>query len=175
MPTLAYGLNVTKKPASFTSKPTAAKRKSIFDDDSGPEDGPDEARDHPEAVSTLGGLRSSSTIPLQTIRSTSSIGAASKPANSSRKIQFGDLSANHTTSKHARTAQSLDPSIYEYDAVYKSLHSKPKSSDSASAAADEAKKPKYMKNLLAAAETRKRDQLRAKEKMLAKERELEGD
>lgn len=32
-----------------------------------------------------------------------------------------------------------------------------------------------MGNLLAAAEVRKRDQLRAKEKMLAKERELEGD
>ncbi|KAL9021676.1 MAG: hypothetical protein Q9185_001124 [Variospora sp. 1 TL-2023] len=175
MPTLSYGLNVTKKPSSFTSKPAVAKRKTIFDNDSGPEDGPDEARDHPEAVLTLGGLRSSSTIPLQTIKTTSSIGAASKPANSSRKAQIGDLSTNHTTSKHAQTAQSIDPSIYDYDAVYDSLHPKPRSSDSASATADEAKKPKYMENLLAAAETRKRDQLRAKERMLAKERELEGD
>ncbi|KAI5779725.1 coiled-coil domain-containing protein 55-domain containing protein [Geopyxis carbonaria] len=43
-------------------------------------------------------------------------------------------------------------------------------------AADAAeRKPKYMENLLVAAEVRKRDALRAKEKLLAKEREEEGE
>ncbi|KAI4204985.1 MAG: hypothetical protein LQ348_001227 [Seirophora lacunosa] len=175
MPKLSYGLNLTRSPASITSKPAATGWKTIFDDDSGLEDGPDGSEDHREAISTLGELQSSSSTPGQPIRSTSTVGAASQAAEASRVAQLRDLSTNHTTSKHAQTAQSLDPSIYDYDAVYDSLHSRPKSSESASAAADEAKKPRYMKNLLAAAETRKRDQLRAREKMLTKERELEGD
>ncbi|KAL8915925.1 MAG: hypothetical protein Q9208_008780 [Pyrenodesmia sp. 3 TL-2023] len=175
MSTLSYGLNITKKASSSASKPAPARRKTIFDDDSGPEDGPDDVEDHSDCVSTLGGLQNSSITSHRSTRPTSTTGVASKAPKASSISKFGDLSTNHTTSKHAQDAQSLDPSIYDYDAVYDSLHSSLKSSDSSAAAADEVKKPKYMKNLLAAAETRKRDQLRAKEKMLAKERELEGD
>lgn len=177
MPTLSYGLNVTKKAPPSASKPAPARRKTIFDDDSGPEDGPDEAEDKPKSVSTIGGHQTSSTYLPRSIRPKPNNDGTSKLSKPSRISQFGDLSTDHTTSKHAQTAQSLDPSIYDYDAVYDSLHSNSKSSNSISttAAANEAKKPKYMQSLLAAAETRKRDQLRAKEKMLAKERELEGD
>ncbi|KAI4207497.1 MAG: hypothetical protein LQ346_000542 [Caloplaca aetnensis] len=175
MPTLSYGLNITKKAPSLASNPASARRKTIFDEDSGPEDGPDHVEDRSESVSTLGGLPNSSTASRTSIRPTSNTALASKLPKPSRISPFGDLSTNHTTSKHAQDAQSLDPSIYDYDAVYDSLHSKPKVYDRSAAAADEAKKPKYMENLLAAAETRKRDQLRAKEKMLAKERELEGE
>lgn len=175
MPTLSYGLNITKKGPSLASKPAAARRKTIFDDDSGPEDGPGDVEDHSESVSTLGGLQNPSTTSHGSTRLTSNSGLASKAPKASRISQFGDLSTNHTTSKHAQNAQSLDPSIYDYDAVYDSLHSSLKPFDSSVAAVTEAKTPKYMKNLLAAAEIRKRDQLRAKEKMLAKERELEGD
>ncbi|KAI4133343.1 MAG: hypothetical protein LQ338_000243 [Usnochroma carphineum] len=174
MPTLSYGLNITKKAPSSAPKPAPARRKTIFDEDSGPEDGPDEAEDNSESVSTIGGLQSSSTSSTKPTGLRSHNVPPSNPSRTSRISQFGDLSANHATSKHVQTAQSLDPSIYDYDAVYESLHSNPKSSYS-TPATDEAKKPKYMRSLLAAAETRKRDQLRAKEKMLAKERELEGD
>ncbi|KAL8785307.1 MAG: hypothetical protein Q9213_003452 [Squamulea squamosa] len=171
MSTLSYGLNITKKVPSSAAKSAPPKRKTIFDSDSGPESAPDDADDDAETITSIDGLHSSSK-PRQ------------RPATSPfdplipKKIsQFGDLSTNHTTSKHAQSAQSLDPSIYDYDAVYDSLHAKPTSAGStaATAAADDAKKPKYMQSLLAAADTRKRDQLRAKEKMLARERELEGD
>ena len=175
MPNLSYGLNITKKGSSSAAKPAPARRKTIFDDDSGLEDGPDEADDSAEVVSSIGGLQRSSTTPAKSKLDNE---PSSNAPKFSRLSQYGDLSSNHATSKHARAAQSLDPSIYEYDAIYDSLHSKPKTStndSSADGAANEAKKPKYMQSLLAAAETRKRDQLRAKEKMLAKERELEGD
>ena len=175
MPTLSYGLNISKKPQSLASRPPPAKRKTIFDDDSGPEDGPDEeAQDQEQAkpVETIGGLQRNS----ESSKSASSNNGAVKPSKPPKISQYGDLSTNHATSKHAQNAQSIDPTIYDYDSVYDSLHAvSKKTSDAATAAADEAKKPKYMSNLLAAAEVRKRDQLRAKEKMLIKEREAEGD
>ncbi|KAL9131392.1 MAG: hypothetical protein Q9217_000660 [Psora testacea] len=200
MSTLSYGLNVTKKPP-ISQRPPPAKRKAIFDEDSEPEDGQDE-EEQSESISALGGLQptskakpsspSSSSSPSskrQTLAPTSS--RLFKPAKVS---QYGDLSTTHTTTKHSKTAQEVDPSIYDYDAVYDSIHSVPLnnydndnnnnknntndydySSPSASTKAETKKKAKYMTNLLAAAEVRKRDQLRAKEKMLAKEREAEGD
>ncbi|KAI4169832.1 MAG: hypothetical protein LQ343_005381 [Gyalolechia ehrenbergii] len=179
MATLSYGLNITKKAASSAAKPAPARRKTIFDDDSGPEDGPDDVEDNAEPISSMGSLQDSARSRQPSNKLKSNGNPPSNIAKPARISQYGDLSTNHTTSKHAQTAQSLDPSIYDYDAVYDSLHSKPKSStndaSSTPIAAAEAKKPKYMQSLLAAAETRKRDQLRAKEKMLAKERELEGD
>lgn len=167
MSKLSYGLNITKKPP-LGQRPPPAKRKTIFDDDSGPEDGPDD-EDAPESISTLGGLQPSSKSRSSKSAPTAPPSRLTKPPKIS---QYGDLSTNHSTNKHSKSAQDLDPNIYDYDAVYDSLHAK---STSSTSAADKEKKPKYMSNLLAAAEVRKRDQLRAKEKMLAKERELEGD
>ncbi|KAA6411340.1 MAG: hypothetical protein FRX48_04620 [Lasallia pustulata] len=170
MSALSYGLNITKKPPSLANRPAPAKRKTIFDDDSDPENEPDGNEDRTESISTIGGLRLSGHTKSsgRTKRPGPTSTTSSKP--SPQISQYGDLAANHTSAKHAATAQNIDSSIYDYDAVYDSLHSKPAySADSVD------KRPKYMTNLLAAAETRKRDQLRAKEKMLAKEREAEGE
>ena len=170
MSTLSYGLNITKKSPSLANRPPPAKRKTIFDDDSGPEDGPDDDEDKTESVSTIGGLGPSSNVKSDNSTARASPASTTSSRPSHQISHYGDLSANHSSTKHATTAQTLDPSIYNYDAIYDSLHSKPASS---SDGVD--KRPKYMANLLAAAETRKRDQLRAKEKMLAKEREAEGE
>lgn len=84
---------------------------------------------------------------------------------------FKNLAALHSSKKHAKEAEELDPSIYSYDAVYDSLHAK---SDK-SATVNKSEGPKYMTNLLRSAEIRKRDQTRARDRQLAKEREAEGD
>lgn len=167
---LSYGLNITKKPEVSSSHPPPTKRKTIFDDDDGgeSEDGPDDEVTT-ESIDTIGGLNSSS-IPPSTNQKPEIV--ASRPFKPAAVSQYGDLSSNHTASKHARQAQTIDPSIYDYDSFYDTLHAKPSTSSSL---ADQEKRPKYMSNLLAAAEVRKRDQLRAKEKLLAKEREAEGD
>ncbi|KAJ5087932.1 hypothetical protein N7456_011548 [Penicillium angulare] len=85
--------------------------------------------------------------------------------------EFTNLSALHSSKKHAKEAEELDPSVYSYDAVYDSLHAKPDKS----ATSNKSEVPKYMENLLRSAEIRKRDQLRARDRQLAKEREAEGD
>jgi len=174
MPALQYGLNVLRNPTSLANQPPSAKRKTIFDDDSDPEDDPDEAA--PEAITSVGSLvpsapsPSSAKPPKLTKDDPATKPPSRKPGGPPQLSQYGDLSTNHTTALHASTAQSLDPSIYDYDSVYDSLHTIKSNSP-----ASTAQGPKYMQNLLAAAEIRKRDQLRAKEKMLAKQREAEGD
>jgi len=167
MSALSYGLNITKKPPLGQRSPPA-KRKTIFDDESGPEDGAHD-EETTESISTIGGLQSSKSKPSKTTPTA----PPSRPSKPPKISQYGDLSTKHTTSKYSETASEIDPNIYDYDAVYDSLHAKPASTTTSTL--DGEKKPKYMGNLLAAAETRKRDQLRAKEKMLAKEREVEGD
>ncbi|KAJ5788259.1 hypothetical protein N7457_003249 [Penicillium paradoxum] len=84
---------------------------------------------------------------------------------------FTNLSSIRSSKMHAKQAEELDPSIYSYDAVYDTLHAKP----AKASVETKSDTPKYMKNLLQSAELRKRDQLRAKDRQLAREREAEGD
>ena len=71
--------------------------------------------------------------------------------------------------KQKKEEAPIDESIYDYDGAYDALHAQdnePKQVD---------RKARYMDNILAASEVRKRDQLRAKDKVLQREREAEGD
>lgn len=179
MSKLSYGLNLTKKGPSIASRPPPAKRKPVFDDDSGPEDEPDQEVDA-EAIQTIGGTEPATNQQHSNKAKAFNTSKEKRgpPLKPTKVSQYGDLSTNHSTFKHSRGAQEIDPSIYEYDAVYESFHAKPTSklsSSSDTTGVDQEKKPKHMSSLLAAAEVRKRDQVRAKEKMLAKEREAEGD
>ncbi|KAL8818312.1 MAG: hypothetical protein Q9191_007969 [Dirinaria sp. TL-2023a] len=201
MSNLSYGLNLTKKPTSTTSRPAPAKRKPIFDDDSdndsfGPENGAEQS-DQLESLHTVGGLQSPSSsiststsskkkrIPNSSVPPpTKNPKPSSNPAAPKKISNYGSLSTAHSTSKHSKTAQDLDPSIYDYDGVYDSLHhhhhhQNPQKLEeeetTTTANGTTIRKPKYISQLLAASQVRKRDAVRAKEKLLAKERELEGD
>jgi hypothetical protein len=83
---------------------------------------------------------------------------------------YGDLSTSFSSAKHAQTAEEIDSSIYDYDAVYDSLKPKKVVTEE-----DKERKPKYMTSLLAAAAVRKRDATIAEERKLARERETEGE
>ncbi|MCJ1449010.1 MAG: hypothetical protein MMC23_009529 [Stictis urceolatum] len=83
------------------------------------------------------------------------------------RARYQNLALKHSSKRHVESAQELDASVYEYDAVYDSLHAQPKKKSAA-------KDPKYVQGLLKSAEVRKRDQLQAKDKVLAREREAEG-
>ncbi|TVY30741.1 Nuclear speckle splicing regulatory protein 1-like protein [Lachnellula hyalina] len=166
---LSYGLNIKKKTPG--NRPQPAKRKPIFDepDDSDNEDGNEGGI---EEIGEIDGLSQKPSKPTLATRGNLSI----KPSKNGRAPKkapismYGDLSATFTSKKHADTAEELDPSIYDYDAVYESLKPKKKV-----VTEDEERKPKYMTNLLAAAAVRKRDATIAEEKKLARDREAEGD
>ncbi|EED21906.1 conserved hypothetical protein [Talaromyces stipitatus ATCC 10500] len=87
-----------------------------------------------------------------------------------------NLAALHTSRKHAKQAEEIDPSIYSYDAVYDTIKAKrEKKKPSDNGEDEEPGSSKYMEALMRTAEIRKRDQMRARDRLLAKEREVEGD
>ncbi|GAA5988184.1 hypothetical protein JCM10908_002100 [Rhodotorula pacifica] len=69
----------------------------------------------------------------------------------------------------------LDKSVYEYDEVYDNMKAAEKSVQEARKQESADRKPKYINRLLETAELRKQDRLRAEDKMIAREREREGD
>ncbi|KAI9843638.1 MAG: hypothetical protein M1837_006220 [Sclerophora amabilis] len=181
MATLGYGLNITKKPGN--SRPAPPKRNPIFgEDDSDQEDDDGNDEQQAEEIGIIGdddvsSLPSSSTAKkVRSLKSSKpSVRPPPKPSKppTTTTTTTTNLSSALTSSKHSNEATALDPSIYDYDNSYNALH--PPRGASTSAAEDAARKPKYMASLLAAADVRKRDQLRAKDKLLVREREAEGD
>lgn len=145
MPALAFGL----KPAKQNAPPALARRKrkqNLFGDDA-------ESDKEPVVETTPKG-------PSMT----------SKTVNSAKDKKYSNLSALHSAKKYAEDANNVDASIYDYDNAYDTFHI-PKEAK----AGKEASGPKYMSSLIQSAEVRKRDQLRAQERLLQKEREAEGD
>jgi coiled-coil domain-containing protein 55 len=159
MPTLAFGLNAAKAKGPLSQAPQ--KRKNLFNDDgSGGEE------DISGKATNLGGFDDRSTRP----RKSPKLDAPTKNGVPTQK--YTNLSSLHAAKKQDAAASVLDPSIYDYDGAYETFHA-PK--DSKESATEKPSGPKYMTSLLQSAEVRKRDQLRAKEKLLQKEREAEGD
>ncbi|KFY91209.1 hypothetical protein V500_04786 [Pseudogymnoascus sp. VKM F-4518 (FW-2643)] len=178
---LSYGLNITKKQKPIGFRPPPGKRKPIFDSDgdSGDDDNTASGSGAVEEIGEFGGLdlpsRPSSSKPSKPPSKPPS-NPLSKPPPGAPKPKsqpqslYGDLSTSFSSSKHAATAESLDASIYDYDAVYDSLKPQKQVTE-----ADKERKPKYMTSLLAAAAVRKRDATIAEERKLAREREAEGE
>ncbi|MCJ1314626.1 hypothetical protein MMC25_008308 [Agyrium rufum] len=171
MPALSYGLNLGKKPDPKTSLVSGSnKRKAVFDVSEDDEDGGKETADI-ENVLNVDTLSQASRRGIPTKLSNKVASRTIMPIASTgpQGSRTANLAAAYTSKKRLAAAQSLDPNIYDYDSIYDAFHTKRKNTD------HQQKGPKYMQNLLAAAEVRKRDQLRAKEKSLAREREAEGD
>ncbi|ORY70168.1 coiled-coil domain-containing protein 55 [Pseudomassariella vexata] len=172
---LSCGLNLTKKSAT---KPALAKRNPIF---GGDDDSDDDARALFEGLQTAKitelddytsqstGLQPSNKPSLKSKKTVRPSQAPSKSKKPQISV-YGDLSSSLESRKHQEKAEELDPSIYDYDAVYDSLKPEKKA-----APEDVERRPKYMTNLIASAATRKRDSLIAEEKKIAREREEEGE
>ena len=172
MGTLSYGLNITKKTGA--RQVTPAKRKALFEeDDSDTEKAENDTEHGVEVIGVLGDTVPQEQAPREPLLVGNQKG--SKQKGKSAISLYGDISSIRTSSKHSKEATAIDSAIYDYDAAYDALHATSARKSAAQAEDLAARKPRYMSNLLAAAETRKRDQLRAKEKMLMKEREAEGD
>ncbi|KAK2590221.1 hypothetical protein QQS21_012097 [Conoideocrella luteorostrata] len=174
---LAFGLNLAKHPGAAKSKPIRPFNKvSAFGDEDDSDN--EERKDHFKVEEIGGDLDEFNTTPIPTSASRkpakSKPGTPSHPPKLESKHQTSAMSENLSSSlasrKNAEAATELDSSVYEYDSVYDSLNPKKEETKQ-----DVERKPKYMRNLLRAAEVRKRDALIAEEKKIAREREAEGD
>ncbi|KAF2165357.1 hypothetical protein M409DRAFT_67216 [Zasmidium cellare ATCC 36951] len=163
---LKYGLNLKKKAPVPTRR--AAFDEEDGDDDDGPDSGP--AETFIEEISTFGGSGPSRPKP--------SLSGAPKPKGLPKKDEPDsrqDLSALSASKAQVKAAEEIDASIFDYDSF---LDAKNTVTEAKKAAAKQDaidRKPKYINNLLDAAARRKQDQQVAKEKLLQKEREAEGD
>jgi len=74
-------------------------------------------------------------------------------------------------------AKSIDPTIFSYDEVYDNmkLAQSLAISERKKLKEEEGDKPKYVSGLLKAAELRKKDRIRAEDKLIEREREKEGE
>jgi hypothetical protein len=84
-------------------------------------------------------------------------------------------SLGRAAQKAQAEALKIDSTVFDYDGVYDTLKAAERKKDEARKAENESRKPKYIENFLASAQTRRLDRLRAEEKMLQLEREKEGD
>ncbi len=165
MPAIAFGLGSKAKPGQAKPAIAGQKRKqNLFGGD-----GEDDDVHHvstTENVSVLDDKDYDTPQPPKSPKISNGASMVGKPSQ-----RYTNLSALHTAKRHTEQASTVDTTMYDYDAVYDSLHvPKKKASEDTQDGV-----PKYMKNLLKSAEVRKRDQLRAKERLLQKEREAEGD
>lgn len=174
---ISLGKPVSKPLASRGAPPK--RKQNLFADEEEKEKAKFE-RDGVEEVEIreFGGIEIPSATEESTLnrKQSSSKGPPTKPPAAPPKAKaaqvnvYGDLSSAFTSKKYGETAEELDPSIYDYDAVYDSM--KPQKHEYES---NPEKKKDYMKALRDAAALRKRDQVIAEERKLAKEREAEGD
>ncbi|TRX94556.1 hypothetical protein FHL15_004711 [Xylaria flabelliformis] len=176
-PGLSFGLNLAKKPGA--SKPAPPKRKPMFGGDEDSDDDAKHQSNGPQATKITEfdddflPTRSADSQNKKLASKTRNGPPGQIPASKSKKpdiSMYGDLSSALESRRHREAAEELDPSIYDYDAVYDSLKPEKKATQE-----DIERKPKYMKNLIASAAVRKRDALIAEEKKIAREREEEGD
>lgn len=161
---LKYGLNVKK-----AAPPPV--RKTILDEDD--EDGPDDELLGAEEISTFG--HGDGTAKP---RSTSDgLKPTSRPLLVQKKDEEDrtDLSSIQAARAHVKAAEEVDASIFDYDSFHDAKASVTESKKAAARQDAIERKPKYINNLLDAAAQRKQDQLIAREKLLQKEREAEGD
>ncbi len=84
-------------------------------------------------------------------------------------------STSKTQKRRMEDEKKLDQSVYQYDEVWDNMQAAKQLAKESKEAAAKDRQPKYIKNLLLTAETRRLDHLRAEEKMMQREREIEGD
>ncbi|XP_026717242.1 nuclear speckle splicing regulatory protein 1 [Athene cunicularia] len=79
------------------------------------------------------------------------------------------------TKLEIQKALEEDATVYEYDSIYDEMQKKKKESNASMLSGKDDKKPRYIQNILKAAEIRKKEQEKRMERKIQKEREMEGE
>ena len=182
-----FGLNVKNKGLGVVNKPSPGKRKPLLggDDD---DDTKVKANVQGGGIE-IGGLdfQESTALPSEPsepVKPTKSSKSNDPPTGPPiRKVKakdddpsaLGNVASIQESEKRAKQATEIDSAIYDYDAAYDALHAKTVARKAAEREDALQRRPKYMDKLFESAEMRKKDELRARDKLLQREREEEGD
>ena len=170
---LKYGLNVKKK------GPPPPRRTLLDDEDGDEDDGPQQSGPAEAAIEEITTFGGSSTKPIPQAKPAFGL-SKPKPKGPPKRLNDDDesrqdLSALRAAQNRVKDAEKADSSIFDYDSFHDAKTSVTEAKKAAQKEDAIARKPKYINNLLESASRRKQDQQIAKEKLLQKEREAEGD
>jgi coiled-coil domain-containing protein 55 len=185
-----FGLNVKNKAgnplAKAGAKPALGKKKKkpLFDDEEEDVKGKGKSAD---GAQEIGELTFEDTIapalPEPSKPAPTKAKKGQPPAPPTKKPKSKEDDPTHIAysasaaeaEKRAQEAMEVDATIYDYDTAYDALHARSVAKAAAEREDAAQRKPKYMDALFESAEQRKKDQLRARDKLLQREREAEGD
>ncbi|KAI0703627.1 coiled-coil domain-containing protein 55-domain containing protein [Cytidiella melzeri] len=105
--------------------------------------------------------------------SSSSSTKASAPVN--KQLIAQNVGMSKALKRKIEEEKKVDATVFEYDEVWDKMQEAKLRQKTAKEADSKERKPKYINGLLTSAATRRLDYLRAEEKMIQREREMEGD
>jgi hypothetical protein len=177
-----FGLNVKNKLGNGPNKPAPGKRKAFLDDDDEEVKGKSKGTKGEEEIGEFNFEDRAAPAP-EPAKPVSSKQKAKPTGPPSRKPKgkeddpsvLGNAASIQESERRAKEATEIDAAIYDYDAAYDALHAGRAAKKAAEQEDAAQRRPKYMETLFESAEQRKKDQLRARDKVLQREREAEGD
>jgi coiled-coil domain-containing protein 55 len=183
---MKFGFNLKNKPPNGPvkagAKPALSKKKPLLDDEEEDVKGKAKASDNAQEIAEF---TFDDTLPTtsESSKPSSKPKKGQPPAPPTRKPKpkhddptlLESSASAQEAAQRASDALAADSTIYDYDAAYEVLHAASALRKAAEAADPSARGPKYMVERFNAAEQRKADQQRARDKLLARERENEGD
>ncbi|KAF9780484.1 coiled-coil domain-containing protein 55-domain containing protein [Thelephora terrestris] len=104
-----------------------------------------------------------------------SLTSDSKPTKNGLGLQTVSAEASKAQKKRELAEMAVDSTVYQYDEVWDKIQVAKQKVKEAKVAESKERKPKYIEGLLTSASTRRLDRLRAEEKMIQREREMEGE
>ncbi|KAI1582886.1 repeatdomain containing protein, partial [Pyrenophora tritici-repentis] len=187
---LKFGLNLKNKGANSLGKtavkPGLGKKKKPLLDDDDEEDvkGKGKVADDAQEIGelnfddTLAAISSGSSklAPAKAKKGQPPAPPSNKPKPKDHDPTTMTYSASAAEAeKCAQEALEANPTLYDYDAAYEATQAVLAAQEAAERDDTAERKPKYMDALFESAEQRKKDQMRARDKQLQREREAEGD
>ncbi|OAF99367.1 uncharacterized protein CC84DRAFT_393867 [Paraphaeosphaeria sporulosa] len=180
---MAFKFGLKNKLASGPTKPLLGKKKPLFDEE---EDEPVPKPKAAVAEEEIAEFNFEDTLAAASKAEKPAQKPKPKPktleppkrkalAKEDDPTRVANLASAKESERRAKEAQELDASIYDYDAAYEAIHARQLAKKAAEQEAAADQTPKYMEALFESAEQRKKDQLRARDKILQREREAEGD
>jgi coiled-coil domain-containing protein 55 len=174
-----FALNTKNKPANEPSTAKPGKRKPLFDDVEEDVKAKTKAAD---AAQEIGEFSFKESVPSKLAPKRAKKGqpiAAPPPRKPKARADDPTAVENSASAKEAENraqeALEADAKIYDYDAAYDALHARAAGKRAAEQEDVLQRRPKYMDSLFESAAQRKKDRLRAQDKLLQREREAEGD
>ncbi|KAF9053727.1 hypothetical protein BDZ89DRAFT_1056296 [Hymenopellis radicata] len=101
--------------------------------------------------------------------------SAKADAAANKQLLAQNVGTSRKLRKIMEEEKKVDETVYEYDEVWDAMQMAKQKQKEAKELDAAQRKPKYIHGLLTSAQTRKLDHLRAEEKMMQHEREMEGD